>query len=112
MPRILSWWNHTNQLTSSDQKPYINTKLLQFRSEPFIFSHHKSEILYQQFWLFIMAVFSSIKNAFLHNLKVCNFQFFFRPSFNVQKTDYNLLNKYIIYKVNQYQAMNIKNYSL
>lgn len=57
-----------------------------------------------------MAGLSGIRSIFSYNLEVYNFKILFRPSFNFQEADYNLLNKYIIYKVNQYQAINIKNY--
>lgn len=59
-----------------------------------------------------MAGLLSIKSAFLYKLEVQDFKILFRPSFNVQVTDYNLLNTYVIYKVNQYQVLNIKDYSL
>lgn len=48
-----------------------------------------------------MVDFLSIKSVFLYNLKIHNFKIFFGLSFNIQKTDYNLFNKDIIYKVNQ-----------
>lgn len=47
----------------------------------------------------------------MHSPEVYNFKILFRFSFNVQEADYNLLNKYVIYKVIQYQAMNIEDYS-
>lgn len=58
-----------------------------------------------------MSDFSRITNAFLHNLKIYNSKIFFKDSFNIQKVDKNLLNISMIYKVNQYQVMNIENYT-
>lgn len=58
-----------------------------------------------------MAGPSSIRSAFMHDSEVHNFKSSFRPSFNFQKADYNLFNKYVVYKVNQYQAINIKDYN-
>ena len=97
---------------SSDQKPRTSTSLLQFRSEPLIFFQYEFEIPYQQFWLFTMAGPSSIRSAFSHDPEVHDFKILFGPSFNVQEANYNLLNKYVVYKVNQYRAMNIEDYSL
>ncbi len=54
---------------------------------------------------------SNNKSMFLYNLKVYNFKILFEPSLNIQEADYNLFNKYIVYKVKQYQAMNIEDYS-
>lgn len=54
----------------------------------------------------------SIRSIFLHDSKVYNFKIFFGPNFDIQEAYYNLLNKYVIYKFNQYKVMNIKNYSL
>ena len=62
--------------------------------------------------MFTMAHLSSIKSAFLYNPKVHNFIIFFGTSFNIQKANDNLFNKYVVYKINQYIAMNIENYSL
>ena len=62
--------------------------------------------------LFTIASPSSTRSVFSHNLKVHDFNALFELSFNIQKADYNLLNKYVIYKVNQYQAINIEDYSL
>lgn len=59
-----------------------------------------------------MTGFSSIRSALLHNLEVYNFKILFGPSLNIQEVDYDLLNKYVVYKVNQYQAINIEDYSL
>lgn len=59
-----------------------------------------------------MTDFSSIRSIFLQNSKVSNLKIIFKFSFNVQKVDYNLFNKYVIYQVNQYKAMNIEHYSL
>ncbi len=47
-----------------------------------------------------MADPSNIRNTFLYNPKVNNLKILFGFSFNIKKTDYNLFNKYIIYKVN------------
>ena len=59
-----------------------------------------------------MAGPSSIRSAFSHDPEVHDFKILFGPSFNVQEANYNLLNKYVVYKVNQYRAMNIEDYSL
>lgn len=48
----------------------------------------------------------------MHNLEIQNFKIFFGLNFNVQEVDYDLLNKYVVYKINQYQVMSIENYSL
>ncbi|MCJ1344272.1 hypothetical protein MMC31_002475 [Peltigera leucophlebia] len=58
-----------------------------------------------------MASPSSIRSAFSHDPEVHDFKILFGPSFNVQEADYDLLNKYVVYKVNQYRAMNIEDYS-
>lgn len=55
---------------------------------------------------------SSIISIFLHDLKVNNYNILFKSSFDIQETDKDLLNKYIIYKFNQYTAMNIEYWSL
>lgn len=57
-----------------------------------------------------MASLLSIKTIFLHDLEVHNFKIFFKLNFKIQETNYNLLNKYILYKVNQYQVINIEDY--
>ena len=59
-----------------------------------------------------MAGPSSTRSAFSHDPEVHDFNALFEPSFNVREADYNLLNKYVVYKVNQYRAMNIEDYSL
>ncbi len=59
-----------------------------------------------------MAGPSSIKSIFSYDSEVYNFKILFRSSLNIQETNYNLLNKYVIYKINQYQAINIEDYSL
>ena len=59
-----------------------------------------------------MVGLSNNQSAFLHNPEVHNFKILFRTSFNIQEADYNLLNKYVIYKINQYQIININGYSL
>ncbi len=59
-----------------------------------------------------MAGLSSIRSALLYDPEVHNFKILFGPSYNIQEANYNLLNKYIVYKVNQYQAIDIKDYSL
>lgn len=53
----------------------------------------------------------NIRSALLYDPKVYDFKILFGLSFNSQEVHYNLLNKYVIYKINQYQIINIKNYS-
>lgn len=55
---------------------------------------------------------SNIKSLFLYGPKVHDFTTLFEHNFNVQEADDNLLNKYAIYKVNEYQVMNIEDYNL
>ena len=59
-----------------------------------------------------MAGPSKIRSVLSHDPEVHNFKIFFGPSFNIQKANYNLLNKYVVYKVNQYWVINIEDYSL
>ena len=54
----------------------------------------------------------SILSASLHNLEVNNLNILFSPNFDIQTADFDLFNKYVIYKFNQYVVGNIKDYSL
>ena len=47
-----------------------------------------------------MASPSSIRKAFLHDPEVYDFKILFRLSFNIEEANYDLLNKYVVYKVN------------
>ena len=53
-----------------------------------------------------------ILSILLHNLEINNLTIFFGPNFDVQIADFDLLNKYVIYKFNQYTVGNIEDYSL
>lgn len=59
-----------------------------------------------------MANLSSIKSTFFYNLEVHDYRILIRHSFNIKESDYDILNKYVIYKANEYQAINIKDYCL
>lgn len=59
-----------------------------------------------------MSYSLSILSIPLHNLEVDNLNILFGPSFNICIADYDLFNKYIIYKFNQYAIVNIKDYGL
>lgn len=48
----------------------------------------------------------------MYDSEVQDLKILFGLRFNVQKADNDLLNKYVVYKVNQYRAMNIEDYSL
>lgn len=48
----------------------------------------------------------------LHDPEINNLKILFECKFNFQKADNNLLNKYAIYKFNQYAEINIKDYYL
>ena len=85
--------------------------VLLFWSEPLIFLIQIRNFLSADV-LFTMAVSSSTRSAFLHDSNVHDFKTIFEPSFNIQEVDYNLLNKYVVYKVNQYRVINIGDYSL
>lgn len=50
----------------------------------------------------------SIKSIFLPNPEVNDHNIFFEYSFDIQETDKKLLNKYVIYKFNQYAAIKIE----
>ncbi len=58
-----------------------------------------------------MAGPSRIKSALSYDPEVHDFKVLFGPSFNVQEADYDLLNKYVVYKANEYRVMNIEDYS-
>lgn len=62
-----------------------------------------------------MAGPSSISSTPLPDLlyipEVNNQKILFYPRFDIQTADYDLLNKYVIYKFNQYIAINIEDYS-
>lgn len=53
-----------------------------------------------------------ILSTFLYNHNAANLKKFFVQQFNFQIIDYNIINKYIIYKINQYTTANIKDFSL
>ena len=62
--------------------------------------------------LLIMAGPSSISSALSNDAKVINPKILFGHSFDIQKADNDLLNKYVIYKFNQYAEMNVEDYCL
>lgn len=117
--------------TNSDQNSLLVTNLLNFLDQNFL-THKKTSfsfpiqtgnhLFHRNFYNFNKFLLtnqncsiiglSSIKNAFLYDLEIYDFKTFFRPSFNIQKTNYNLRNKYFIYKVNQCPTMNGKYYNL
>lgn len=53
---------------------------------------------------------SSILNAPLHDPKA-DLKILFNNSIEIERTDYDILSKYIIWKFNQYAAVNTKDYS-
>lgn len=59
-----------------------------------------------------MSGFSSIFNFFLLNHDITNPRFFFAQKFDFKMTNYDMINKYIVHKINQYTAANIKDFSL
>lgn len=59
-----------------------------------------------------MANFSSTLSAPLDNFKTANLKTLLNNSTNIEMTDINTLNKYIIYNFDEYAAVNIKDYSL
>lgn len=63
-----------------------------------------------------MADLSNIPNAFshtlFHNYEVINLRILFAQAFDIQTTDYDLLNKFVIHRFNQYNAVNTEDYSL
>ena len=50
----------------------------------------------------------SILNVLSHNPKVVNLKILFANNMDIQIVDHNIFNKYIIYKLNQYAAANVK----
>lgn len=59
-----------------------------------------------------MADFSYILNILLHNANTANLKFFFIQRFNIKIIDYNLINKFVLYKFNQYATLNTEDYYL
>lgn len=58
-----------------------------------------------------MLGFLNILSTFLHNFKPNNLKILFDNNIDIETTDHNIFNKYIIHKFNQYIAINAKNYS-
>ena len=54
----------------------------------------------------------SILSPLLHNLEVNDSNILFVWNFDIQTADFDSLNKYVIYKFDQYTIRNIKDYSL
>lgn len=56
----------------------------------------------------------SISSIFIksHNSKITNLKTLFAQGFNIKTVDYNLINKFVIYRLNQYPALNAKDYYL
>lgn len=62
--------------------------------------------------LFTMSALLSILSALLQNHEADNIKILFVKGFNIQIADHVLLNKWVIYRVNKYIAINIKDYDL
>lgn len=58
-----------------------------------------------------MVIVLSIWNAFLYDFKV-NLKIYFDNSIDIETIDYNILNKYMIHKFNQYAATNAEDYTI
>lgn len=58
-----------------------------------------------------MLGLSNIFSVFLYDTKTANLKILFAQRFKVQRNNHHLLNKFIIYKFNQYIALNVENYS-
>ena len=55
---------------------------------------------------------SSISSAFSHDPEVVNLKILFANGMDIKTADYDILNKYVIHKFNQYAAANAKNFNL
>ena len=58
------------------------------------------------------SISSALSNARSQDQEAADLKILFGPSFNIQIADLDLLNKYVIYKFNQYATVNTKDYSL
>lgn len=54
----------------------------------------------------------SVLSNLLHNPKTTNLEILFAKGFNIQIADHNLIKKFVIQKLNQYAALNAKDYQL
>lgn len=62
--------------------------------------------------MFIIASPLSVSSNLLHNPKTTNLEVFFAQRFNIQIADHDLINKFVIQKLNQYTALNANDYQL
>ena len=60
----------------------------------------------------IITDFSSTSSTPLQDRKTANLTISLDNSINIETTDHDILNKYAIYKFNQYTAINAKDYGL
>ena len=60
----------------------------------------------------LLSISSAYSYVPSHNYETADFKAIITHGFNVQTTDYDMINKYIIHKLNQYTAANTENFSL
>ncbi len=86
---------------------------MQFRSD---YNTFKNSLNIPYFQLFIMTGPLSIPSTFSHALphihEAANLRILFAQGFDVQTADHDLLNKLVIYRFNQYRALNAEDYYL